>query len=629
MSNTLIAFVESDQSTNHVLEYALSNGIRRVLFISENELTGKTLDSVVVGYANISDYQPIDLDQKVLVEIDRRYELWLQSNNRLKDILEETCIGKVVRMSFDAIIFQLLRRVVLTGIIINKYQPDKVIADQYWTTFIAFECYEHIQFQKIGAPLYRHTDSVKSDFKNLFYNLKYAFITFLGGMLFPVIIGKLVNFIVGTSPHKSELLLIGATQSSKSFMPVWKKISKEFTSYSELKYATMNLKSIRDDINKKIPWIDGLACFWEFPRLSFDFFRLTLCFFNSKKNFPVQNSTGTGSAVVDFASDFSINIDYFFLRTFAKALLFVRLACYFTKETKLQAVVFTTLTPASRALSLALQSKGIKTITTTHGMVLEPIAYRSEDSIKLTWSAFDARLLASYSLDKQYQGLPANPEGFKKTAGEPLSWTIVKVYPACIKFLKSINSTHSCYRNLGKIVIIFPSTNQHGQSLRRFLNICLSHLFANRDKYQFDSVIIKPKNHPRTKIEEFDKILAEIIPAKLKTPVVLTCDIDINTVLKKSTFALCAHSSIMLDCIRLAVPFSVYNYGTLSSKAFLERLPEWMRFSNEKQLEEISKEDLLKFQCTAKNLAETYWGNVEENISSLNDLIFSIKSKGL
>lgn len=626
-----VAFVRNVESLSAALQYAEAVGIQHILFVSEEALKAQYVGIVTAEYANISQFQPNNLDWLVLREIDRRYDEWMKANIRLRSRMENAKIGSAVKMSFEAIVFQYFRRVMLTDIVIVKLGFKKVITDQYWSFFLHLDHHDDIEFKILreNQNKYIKDPSVKDTIKETFSFLRYAVLTLLGGIILPVLFGKIVNAFSKQSPYNSEIILLGADQGNRSFKPVWQRIITGFGSHAELKFAEVSLLKIQDDIKKGRFWADGLVSMESIPGVASEFINMTLSFYKAKKKFPILNNRTKCSAEIEFASDFSINIDYFFLRSFAKALLFGRLSSYIAKQNSLRMVIFTSLSSASRAFSQALQINGIKTVTTTHGMVFEPIAYRSEDSIKLTWGAFDADLLAGYSLDGCFMGLPINPEAFKDEGGNSFSsWSSIKTYVPKNTQLSNCESMKLCSNEeSGRIAIIFPSTNQHGPTLKRFLRICLNYLLKFRSKHHFDSIIIKPKKHPRTKIQEFERVLSEILPEHPDVPVFLTWDIEINRALQLSTFALCAHSSIMLDCIRHGVPFAVYTYGSISNKAFLERLPDWMKFEDEEKLHTITKDNLITFDATSKGLMEDYWGKNNDYNEVLCSLI-SIAKEG-
>ncbi len=624
--NYTLAFVNTKESINEVLNYALSKSIKKLICVSEEALTLQP-PPIDVTIQNIAEFKPDDLDQRVLHEIDKQYSKWLQHNAELKNILYMEEIGSVVRMSFDSIIFQFYRRVILANIIIKAYSPAMVIVDNYWLDFFNHDTYKKIKFHIINQNN-QHTSSFTA-VAGYFRKIKYTLATLLGGIILPVVLGKCVNLFSDTVLYDNPVMLVGADQSNKSFMPVWEKITPHFSSHGKGKYSTLNVKTVWDDIRQKKCWLDGLIPFKYFPGIVVRFLKLSYLYFKAKENFPLPGYREGHSLAINFASDFTINIDYFFLRTFAKSLLFGRVAYYFTNEklSSLHVVIFTTLSSASKALSAALQKHGIKTVTTTHGMVLEPIAYRSEDSLKLTWSAFDAKLLANYSHDNEYIGLPANPEGFKDgNASEFPPWSVIQFYQPVCQGHQSKKSTSSYPIRLGKIAMIFPSTNQHGNSLKRFIGLCLDYLHTNSEKHHFDTIVIKPKKHPRTKIKEFETVLHETIPADFTIPILLTWDMDINAALQTTTFALCAHSSIILDCMRLVVPFSVYIYGSLSNSIFLNTFPKWMRFTNRTDLSKITQKDLSEFNLLSRKLIGDYWGE-NDTSDSVNYFISSILGK--
>ena len=615
-----VAFVNTEKSLDWVFLKAFENQIESLLVISENELSfKKTEQPFDIDVKNISEFRTVDLDKTVLKNLNGCYSSWLSKDKKLLTLIQNYRIDDAVRFGYASVIFQLFRRLTIFSDVIEAENPEIIITDAFWDRLYSKNfslSYKpiHISAKDISYPV----QAIGLTASRWIKIIRCVIVSLFGGILFPILIGKVINIMSGKLPKDCSILLVGDRNSIKSFRPVWEKINTYYPKRIELKIGNAKPSEIKKSFKDRIRWVDGFVRLREIPMLLIDYGKLCSAFIKKNGSLPLPNQEAYEMPIVSFSSEFETDLDFFFIRSFARTLCYRRINSITVNHQNLKNVIFTVCSPATTSLSGLLREKGVNTTSTTHGMVLEPIAYCSNDTQKITWSKFDANLLRDYSKDDKLIGLPINPEGYKNKNFERNSNLLPLQNPTYIfpkKLAKKKFETIS-----GNCTVIFPSTNQHGKNLKRFLEISLSHLIEKQNLYGFDYILIKPKNHRRTNLEEFYSMIDGVVPKNFNYPIILNCKCDITNLLRKSIFSICAHSSIMLDCLRMGVPFTVYLHGTLSDREFVSYFPQWMRFQTQEDLERINTEVLRNFDQDCDILKKLYWGDVD-NIDCIPEFV--------
>lgn len=609
MPKRAVAFVETEKSTDWAVCEAIKAGVDHLITISEDELSiTNEVRNLHVEKKRITSFRSFDLDRMVLKEIEQCYSDWLQKNPGLASILKEVDIEYALSASYSAIIFQLFRRIVLFKCVLEDLKPDIIITDKHWRKF----CPPDVLDMQNTILIEESNNYARATRGRGLRIIIMAAIAGVGGIIAPIFLGKFVNWFAKTKIKLCSCLLIGDYFPNKSFAPVWKSIHEDDDEKGELLLGSISISEVRRSIKDGNRWVEGYCCCLTGVSLLLKYFKIIWHYWIGRySSYPLPNKDFYYRLNVPLSTDIAIDLDWFFMRSFARATCFVGQGKNFKKKFGMNSVVFSRLSPATRSLSHQLRRLGVKTISTTHGMVLEPIAYKTHDSVKLTWGGFDANVLKAFSDDDTYIGLSVNPEGYRNIPTTPKEGyinsqnLIKKIFPL------SLGNTFIYSELKGKCAAVFPSTNQHGACLRRFLSLSIVHLFDKRERYGIDYIVVKPKKHPRTNYDEFYSILSDIVGKDSPIPVVFSDRVDISSLLNFCTFCLCAHSSIMLDCIRMNVPFSVYLNDSLSDRNFVSRMPAWMIYRSEKDLNAIERSYLDQFNQTAARLRRVYWGEDE------------------
>jgi|GEM_PF-3908587 len=614
MSKNILAFLDSEPALDRAIEHARKKKTSFLLVISRNVLPQRQDLGFSYRQEQIYDYRVEDLDDLALKSVDEFWDGFLKANATAGDQLRANGILEPMKYSYAALMFYWYRLSLTIRHIVTTYPPSEVIADDSWA--------DYVRLAEVPYSLISAKDDTKNKVNDIYYKLKmmvWSAMYFAGLILYPVIIGKILNIRNWALVKNCQIVLIGSSGLNASIDPIWQTMKKSTVNCAEM-IMCRGFKQVFSSIfsSKQVCTIEGIIGVDDLFIIWRNYCRIIKDYHKTQADLYLNKD---GEAIPFFRSQ----LDKFFMESLARSLLFIRVGLRLKELPHLKRTIFSTIGDFSHAMSKALVASKVETVSLTHGMVLEPLGYRSFDDLKITWGSFDADLLKHYSADKSYLWLCANPVGLRdsrRSFSRNGNWFGNLEDLGCFTQGRSLALAELPVSLQEQCALIFPSSNLGGRTLERFMDICLSHLAHNQARYSFKFIVVKIKKHRLSKKEEYAAII-EAITARLgEVPVILCQDADLSLLLKNCAIALCALSSIILDSLRCNVPFCVYTGGSMSDRRFISSLPPWMRFNKLEDLDQIREEQLVEFRGSGgSRLRELYWGkngiNLEQVVERL------------
>lgn len=198
-----------------------------------------------------------------------------------------------------------------------------------------------------------------------------------------------------------------------------------------------------------------------------------------------------------------------------------------------------------------LRAHGFKTMTYNHGLIQGPLQSITETGINHSASRYDLEVMRKFSRD----------DTFKHVS--------VEAQPSPIR---------QDFRNNPKILIL--GSTFHPSIHFEYMRDYLSRL---KDCILQTGLVDCPllyKPHPRENRKRLAAYLGRIgVHAKVAGH-------DLTTALDQSNFAITHFSTVIIECIKMGVPFMVYQNFTESDETFFTEIPGYICFSEPKEFAE-------------------------------------------
>ena len=565
-----------------------TSAVKSLIIVSEDPIRSKSGAHLRLETKLLADYRPADIDKQTLDRIDLFLKELFETNPALGKEMHfgGSDLTQTISYPFASLAQHWFRTAITMRHIIESTEPDVVFVDDYW--------FRHLQLVRRGLTVKVERLGLVGWKERLLRALRPSALFFwmVAGLghkaLVPIFAGKICNRRNTDDLTAKTVYLAGPPFHNKSLYGIWKKVAIRNLDSAEMLF--FDIRSLTSGCFRNgSPWgfAEGIAGLDDFSRLLGKYLGIARRYRKSRIPEPLGDAQGRPRY-------FGLLFDRFMLLNLPRALLFASIGNKMRNNPRLRRVLLSLPNSwSSASLSDALGGADGKTVSFTHGMVLDPIACRSNTSLKITWGAFDAKLLSTYSDDARHVSLIHTPHRSTPSRADD--------------------------RNIlsGMTAAILPSSNVRGDSLRNFLDMTLSHLSRRRREYGISSIAIKL--HPRSSIDYYKKLLRGLLDGK-NIDVHISKTLSIGTLLSKCKIAFCTPSSIMLELLQHKVPFSVYTAGAMQDASFTSAFPEWMRFRSKQDLEMIGKENLETFSDVADRLCRLFWHSEETKTYSIDRL---------
>lgn len=608
MYYSMLAFIESNESLTRALELARRKNVLSLTLVSEDDLPEiEAQVDMEVNTVLFGDFRPDDLDQTVLNEINTFLSNLFEINPKLKESFKwhDNDLTQFMTYPFADVAQHCLRTAIMMKNIKDIYKPDIVFADEYWRKYA-----ELIDFDTTNRlkkfPLF---------IRKYHRKIMFLFWLIIGmnlRLLFPIFIGKLLKIGKKQTLSNKEILLIGTRRQNRYIYPLWNKIVEKCPETAELFFSSnISLEFINEIRASKTKGM--LAAFVDLKDIPY----LLIRYLNIVYNY-IQSDICKPFDIVDGkANYYRLLLDRLILLTSPDALFFARIREKLERLHRLKSILFSVPAAWSTILS-TLKKKNIKTVAATHGMVLSPLGYRSNFSFKITYTTLDSKVLSLYSDDEVYVSLKSTPLGLSHANIEEstahLIEKLIRIYP------KQRTNAKPALPNLFKRrhAAILVSSNIKPEIMWHFLNEGIAYFSSDKEKYSISYIVVKI--HPNSNIKEFKGLLETIVKGESSLPVFLSKEVNVSILFKSSSFVVSMPSSIMLDLLRMNVPFSVFIKGTMVDNTLIMHFEKWMRFKSFDELESITKEDLANFPQVAESLRRLCWEHHDKTVVNLEGI---------
>ncbi len=588
----MLAFVESTRSLPGALAFARERGASSITFVSEDYLTEReipfdgTTSAVLFG-----DYRPDDLDRTVLDQADSFLHGLFETNPGLKDSFtwKNEDLSPFMTYPFTDIAQHCLRTAVIMKRIRDEHRPDLVYADDYWRRFTGLT-----DIKTSNPPGFARFHAWKC------YRIVMILFWLGAGLFFkllgPIVLAKLLGFKIPGGLRDKEILLVGNYRQNNRIRKIWSKVEEKCHRTAELytsgRYPLKILLQLASCRSRGL--IGSLVRPGEIPRLTYRYLKLACAYFLSDVGEPFE-LTGR---------NYNFNrllLDRIILLTAPSALVFAAIKPRFEEMSRLRCVLFSV--PAAWCTILSsLESRKVETVASTHGMSLSPLGYRSNFAHKIVHSSFDSSVLSLYSDDENYVPLSMTPD--RRAAPDPRDDSL-HLRENLIRISAGSAAKEADDPLQGRNAAILTSSNIKRGFMRKFLAEGVEHFSSHREKYGIDYIAVKL--HPDSDIDLFESDLEEIVRDRINLPVYLTKTVKIDSLLRRSAFAVSMPSSIMLDLLLMEVPFSLFTKCTMVDRSLIMRFAYWMRFKTFDDLDSIRAGDLQSFPRLAGELRRLFW----------------------
>ncbi|MCP3682066.1 MAG: hypothetical protein GY861_05185 [bacterium] len=609
-----LAFIDKQKEVSKLIEIVKRYEVKELIIATDVDLYIENNENIRVKKIYIEKYIPKNINRESYRMIEEIVQKITDNNPRLKEkmMFRGVSLLPLISYPFGGVSQHWFRRIIIMKQIIEEKKPEVV--------FVSNDYKDYIELGNLGKNI-----KVKKTADNIERNIKWrlAYILFwsVGGLLYktilPVIIGKLLNITLKMDISKSKIIMIGSVYHNSSFRSKWDVIIKRERSAKEL---------VLLDGSWPIRWIakrkDNTAVAEGIASIK-DITLIAECVIEIISEYKKANIPQIFNKDKKEYGRLLREVDRMFLLNMPRSILFIAIGNKLIKKTEIDRIILSMPNVwSSVSLSKYLEGSRIETVSITHGLALDPIAYRSNNSRKVVWGAMDIEVLKEYSQDKEYISIGNKPSGTERKQGtekNELSSKFVALNTAGKKEMEKIEEDKN-------IVAILPSSNLKKKYIRKYFITSLTYLNENRERYDYKNIVIKL--HPKSTIEYINQSVGDILESFEDLKIYGSKTVAIEHLFEKCSFALCTPSSIMLDLLEYTVPFSVYMEGYKHNMKLVSTYPSWMRWREKTDLEEISEEKIEKYYSEAELLKENYWvANVKDkNVKDIVDILLDYKN---
>lgn len=615
---TIILFANTTHTLTQLLEELTDNEVKLAIVVMTDGVEYNSVRCFQIEIRHLSDYTPFGLDRMVLDHVECFVNNLFDQNPDLRETLDRggVALSETIIYPLATLAQHWLRTALTMKNMVESINADRVLTDTYWFQMACLGGLNGVEYRE-GHPT--SDERVVSKPVHRYLNmLAWALAGSVIKIAIPVLLGRFLNRIVLRESGVAELYLIGSQYHNKSLYPIWLRLLGKQADAIELfpfSRSTFTSKCLSE---RRWGIVEGLVSPRDLMRLMTRYIYVVIAYLKARIPEPINRPYLPSSS---FLSAF----DRFFLLNVAVAILFEHLGAKTNSSNGSRKIVFSLPNSwANAAMSIALRSSRTKIISATHGMVLDPIAYRSNNTLKITWSSFDAELLSKYSRDERYVSLGNTVNAFLQNESESRVESYdLNEHLVCIGQSKGEDTLCERYNKFGSI---FPSSDIVGNTLHDFLGTSLQFFNKEISKLGIEAVIVKI--HPRANLKVYERLLTVYFEhSNGRLPVYLSKTAPLDKVLKRSLFSVCSRSSIMLELLRYRVPFSVYTRGPFHDDTFINLFPDWMRYKTLEDLCRITPEHLVTFSNIAEQLIKCYWVpqcDGKEDIDKIIDIIIQL-----
>lgn len=577
--NSVLLFVRNANNLQNELErnrYLQTK--KQIIVVSEQPINFNfSVKYPKIKIKLLSHYCPIDLEKQVLGKISLFITSWRKGCSGFFSsiVMHGIDLSKTMEYAIGTLLRPIFRQQIIMQNAMMVEKPELVITDDQLSSLCWLA-----EIKTAGMPKVFS----KQKTLQLLKTVVWVLFGFFSRLLSPIFIGWLTMAFRSPRIKQCEVAIIGNAYHLRGLSRLWQALRLKGCQlfYLETWPSYLKNRNMIEEINQRVVFESIIKPYQLLYITAKYFWGMGWYIRNMLWNFNREEQEDFFLPVI------GDKINRFISLNLPTAILSLIAAESLSLNQNLQSVILPVPNCWGEAtMAEVFRRSGIRTMSFVHGMVLDPIDYRSKVDLKIVWSGFDSKILSQYTDD----------------------YTIV----ALKDFKVNINVSRNSIINKGrkKSALLLPSFPLSYEEKFSFLKESLTFIGQYKNRLGIEYIIVKL--HPRDKINEFKKIL-RIINARKQAfcPVEVRMNYDFQCLFQEAAIVICTPSSVMVECLRHGTPFLVFDasYISIGGGHFLSLLPNWMKFKLSKELEFMQCADLTeRFIRVNKKMTKVYWEN--------------------